>query len=126
MMSATGPPLATPDWPLEDTSFNFFLSQFVVGSNRTLSYGWYDFVPDILTAGDSSASFDYALRAVSLLAVASRHRRQDLLVKAIRANGRALVAVNTALASAIDATNDSVFAAILLLCLFGVSWRKKP
>jgi hypothetical protein len=113
-------PATTLDWPLEDTSLNFFLSQWVVHSGLSQNAGWYDFIPDLLRSVDVPVCLHYALRSVAILAMANRYQRRDLVVKALRINGQALRAVNAALASPMEATNDGVFAAILLLCLFGV------
>lgn len=99
----------------------FFLSQFVVISGTNQNCGWFDFVPELLREKSSPVSLDLALRSVALISIANRYRRHDLMVKALHLNGQALEAVNMALASPLEAIGDGLFAAILLLCLFGVS-----
>lgn len=101
---------------------SFFLSQFVVIPGANPNGGWFDFVPQLLRQNQSPISLHLAFRSVSLLSIANRYHRQDLTVRALFLHGKALKAVNVALASPIEATEDGIFAAILLLCLFGVSY----
>lgn len=112
---------AAPAWPLTDQSMCFFFSQFVVRSETRPDAGWFDFVPHVLQDHGSSVPMNAALKAVSFLSLANRYHRTDIMVDALQLNGRALEAVNEALASPSEAREDGTFAAILLLCLFGVS-----
>lgn len=109
-----------PTWPSEHRSTNFFLSQFVVSQDSAPDIGWFNFVPQILRDHENSAPLNSALEAVSLLSFANRYHSHHLVVDALRLNGRALDAVQQALLSPSEAVKDGTFAAILLLCLFGV------
>lgn len=107
-------------WPLANRSTNFFLSQFVVLPDTARDVGWFNFVPQILRDHGTSIPLNSALRAVSLLSFANWHHCPSLVIDALRLNGRALDAIQHALLSPSEAIADGTFAAVLLLCLFGV------
>lgn len=111
----------TPSWPSLDQALNFFHSQFVTASVNGSDCGWFEFVPQVVREHEASTPLNVALEAVALLSLGSRYNRRDLIIEALQLNGKALEAVNGALTMPAEATADGTFAAILLLCLFGVS-----
>lgn len=111
---------SAPSWPSLDQSTAFFLSQFVIVSTDRPDGGWFEFVPQVIHDHYDCIPLNTAFEAVSLLSLANRYNRRDLMIDALHLNGKALEAVNAALAMPSEAREDSIFAAILLLCLFGV------
>ena len=110
-----------PELSWENRSINFFLDQFVVAPGTGENIGWFEFLPELSSHADEFSPLGFALRGVSCLSFANRNNYPELRLAALRLNGQALNATNRALQSPTTAIRDVTFAAILVICLFGVS-----
>lgn len=97
------------------------MDQFVVAPETGQNVGWFEFLPELLSRAEPSSALDIAFRGCSYLSLANRQDHETLRYAALNLYGKALRSTNEELKSPETAISDTTFAAILLLCLFGVS-----
>ena len=110
-----------PELSWENRAINFFLDQFIVAPSQHENVGWFEFLPELSSIATSFSPLGLAFRAVAYLSLANRFNEPRLKTWALQYNGDALHATNEALKYQSSAVEDSTLAAILVMCLFGVS-----
>ncbi|RDW79576.1 hypothetical protein BP6252_04214 [Coleophoma cylindrospora] len=111
-------PMSSPrelSTPVDQQAFSYFLSNFVLIPEQSLSRGFFDFLLPLLKAEQPGSPLSTAFSAVAMAAFGVRPNSRCLLPHADAFYVKALKQINTVLQHPKLALKDSTLAAVLLL-----------